>query len=57
MSSKEGSVYEGTGIRAESGDLGELVVGVVIVVMFGLVGKEVYVEVLAVLNIAGGDTN
>ena len=29
--------------------------GVVIVVMFGLVGREVYVEVLVVLNIAGGD--
>ena len=28
---------------------------VVIVVMFGLVGKEVYVVVLVVLNIAGED--
>ena len=28
---------------------------VVIVVMFGLVGEEVYVEVLVVLNIAGED--
>ena len=55
MSSKEGSLYEGTGTRAESEDLGELVMGVVIVVMFGLVGREVYVEVLVVLNIAAGD--
>ena len=55
MSSKEGSFYEDTGTKAESGDLGDLVMGVAIVVMFGLVGREVYVEVLVVLNIAGED--
>ena len=55
MSGKEGSFYEDVGTKAESGELGELGMWVVIVVMFGLVGKEVYVEVLVVLNIAGED--
>ena len=55
MSGKEGSFYEDTGTKAESGDLVDIVMVMAFVVMFGLVGREVYVEVLVVLNIAGGD--